>query len=272
MLKQRVITAVILASVFVLALFALPAAAFLALLGVVFLVAAWEWGRLSGLSTTAAPMVYAAFLLALLLLVFQGQRLGFIPITAIWALGALWWCVALLLVATYPNSAAVWARPLFRLLMGGLVLLPAALAVIYLRLQEGGQWLIVLLLTLVAAADSGAYFSGRAWGKRKLAPAVSPGKSWEGVGGGIVAVVLLALGLTALRSGSDLGVLLAILVPAAMVSVLGDLLESMVKRQAGVKDSGRLLPGHGGFLDRIDGLTAAAPVFALTMVISGWSW
>jgi phosphatidate cytidylyltransferase len=130
--------------------------------------------------------------------------------------------------------------------------------------------LILLIVAVVASADIGGYFTGRAWGKHKLKPAVSPGKTWEGFAGGVAANILLALVLWQV-TGSNLVILLAIILPTSLVSVLGDLLESMVKRHRGIKDSGALLPGHGGVLDRVDSLTAAAPVFALALLASGWT-
>ena len=127
-----------------------------------------------------------------------------------------------------------------------------------------------MIAGVVAAADIGGYFAGRKFGKRKLAPAVSPGKTWEGFSGGLIANLLLG-SLIAYLTGSNIGLLLAIVVPTSLFSVLGDLLESMVKRHAGVKDSGVILPGHGGILDRVDSITAAAPVFALAVLASGWT-
>jgi len=155
--------------------------------------------------------------------------------------------------------------------MGWLVLIPPWLACIYLKQSENGSWLILMLVLLVAAADIGAYFSGRALGKHKLAPRVSPGKTWEGVAGGLLFVFLVALLLKLSFGLREWQALMIVMLPAALVSVVGDLLESMLKRYRGIKDSSQLLPGHGGVLDRIDGLVAAAPVFSLSIMISGWS-
>ena len=156
--------------------------------------------------------------------------------------------------------------------MGLLVLVPTWFALMALRLHSNGVGLIFVLIALVTAADIGAYFTGKAWGKAKLAPNVSPGKSWAGFWGGLVTSALLALSLWWLLDGgqhSGLAVM-AIAVATSLASVLGDLLESMVKREQGVKDSGRILPGHGGMLDRLDSMTAAAPVFALCLLLAGW--
>jgi phosphatidate cytidylyltransferase len=172
------------------------------------------------------------------------------------------------LVQGYPSSGVLWGHGILRLLMGTLVLIPTWVALVYVRQQDNGAWLVLLLMLIVALADSGGYFVGRRFGKHKLAPAVSPGKTWEGFAGGLAANCLLAL-LLAQSLNVNVLIMLALAVPTSLVSVLGDLLESMVKRHAGVKDSGAILPGHGGILDRVDGITAGAPVFALALLASG---
>ena len=156
--------------------------------------------------------------------------------------------------------------------MGVMTLVPAWVAVIYLRQHEHGIELIFIMVAIVAAADIGAYFSGKAWGKSKLAVAVSPGKSWAGFWGGLVSSVSVVVVLWLIFDGGRHGLLavVATVVVTALASVLGDLLESMVKRQQGIKDSGRILPGHGGMMDRLDSMTAAAPVFALCLLLAGW--
>jgi phosphatidate cytidylyltransferase len=133
---------------------------------------------------------------------------------------------------------------------------------------------MVVLVAVVAAADIGAYFSGRAWGRHKLAPKVSPAKTWEGFWGGLMAVALAAVLLWSLlpvqAAHISLAAVLAVTLTTALASVVGDLSVSMVKRQSGAKDSGSLLPGHGGVLDRLDSLCGAAPVFALGLLLAGW--
>lgn len=159
-----------------------------------------------------------------------------------------------------------------RLLMGYLTLVPAWMALVYLRVHAHGIALIFILIALVAAADIGAYFSGLRWGKAKLAPNVSPGKSWAGFWGGLTASTGLVAMLWLLFDDAthSLPAVLLVALVTSLASVLGDLLESMVKRQQGVKDSGRILPGHGGMMDRLDSMTAAAPVFALSLLLAGW--
>ncbi|WP_299973600.1 phosphatidate cytidylyltransferase [uncultured Pseudoteredinibacter sp.] len=274
MLKQRIITAIILAVVFLAALFKLPLPLFSAFIATVVLIAAWEWANLSGLSKVWQRTAYVALIASILAVSafvthnFDGQSADISK--AILMAGCLWWAIALLWVQSYPGSAALWGSRWFKALMGMAVLVPTWLAFSYLRAQTSGAWLILIVVLIVACADIGAYFSGKALGKHKLAPAVSPGKSWEGFWGGMLSCVLLAIAVSIMADVSLL-LTLAIIIPAGLASVLGDLLESMVKRQRGIKDSSRLLPGHGGVLDRVDSLTAAAPVFALAMSLSGWS-
>jgi phosphatidate cytidylyltransferase len=253
-LKQRVLTALVLAPLALAAVFLLPQAAFEVVLAVVFLYGSWEWGNLCRLALSARLVYLAVHAAALSVVAFVpgSQSLAIV-------LALLFWSVALLLVKGYPATAGYSRVPL-RLLMGLLVLVPAWYAVTALRAGENG---LALLLLLVWGADIGAYAAGKTWGRRKLLPAVSPGKTLEGAAGGLVACMLVGLGFAVWLELSLLAsvtlVLLSLL--TGMVSVLGDLLESMLKRERGIKDSGQLLPGHGGVLDRIDSLTAAAPVF-----------
>jgi phosphatidate cytidylyltransferase len=152
-----------------------------------------------------------------------------------------------------------------------LVLLPAWLGLVYLFSREQGLYFVLVLIVLVAAADIGAYFAGRQWGQHKLAIKVSPGKTWEGFFGGLSASVacVFAMWLMVGDPRFPLAVCLVIGLLTSLSSVVGDLLESMVKRHAGEKDSGTILPGHGGILDRIDGITAASPVFSLGLLLAG---
>ena len=277
MLKQRVITAIILTTIFLSALFGLSPTYFPIFIGVVVLIGAWEWANLSSFAAFWQRTIYTLFIAAVLLVLAKylglfetDSRLNLDLIKSILLVACGWWALALLLVQGYPSSAILWGHKVIRLFIGVLVLTPTWLALIYVHSQPQGAWLVVIIAGAVAAADIGGYFAGRKFGKRKLAPAVSPGKTWEGfVGGQISSLVLAAL--LAYFSGSNIGLVLAVIVPTSLFSVLGDLLESMVKRHAGVKDSGVILPGHGGILDRVDSITAAAPVFALAVLISGWN-
>jgi phosphatidate cytidylyltransferase len=275
MLKQRIITALILAAVFLAALFYLPIALFCVFIALVVLVGAWEWANLAGWSAAWQRFGYVAVIALVMILV--AAYLG------LWSrndggdveayrslilLGCGWWALALLLVQGYPSSAILWGSTAVRLLMGVMVLIPTWIALVFVRAQPEGAWLVLLIVAVVACADIGGYFAGRRWGKHKLKPAVSPGKTWEGFIGGVVANLVLALVLW-LVTANTLVILVALILPTSLFSVLGDLLESMVKRHRGIKDSSALLPGHGGVLDRVDSLTAAAPVFALALMASG---
>lgn len=260
MLKQRVMTALVLAPLALAALFGLSGAGFALFTGIVVLLGAWEWANLAGLERPAGRLAYVAGLGVLMVLAWLSGAAQ-----ALWPLwvSALGWLLSFYWVAGYPRTSDQWRPRGVRLAMGLWVLLPCWVGFIQLR-ATGIEWLLYVLL-MVWVADVGAYFAGRRFGRRKLAPRVSPGKSWEGVHGGLVATFLLALGFAAwegLSPGEGAWLVVATL-GVTLVSVLGDLLESMLKRLRGIKDSSNLLPGHGGILDRIDSLTAAVPLFAL---------
>ncbi len=278
MLKQRVITALVLLAILLPALFYPTPWPFAAVVLVLMAGAAWEWGRLNGLGTLGAVGL-GAICVALCALTW---RLGWLEqsLTPVWVVGGLLWVLG----ATWLLRAGVagWPRipePV-RWVVGVLALWLAWLAAVQARMV--GVNFLLSVLALVWAADIAAYFSGRALGlrftKNKLAPAISPGKSWEGVWGGMLGVVLLALLWVSADAHWQAQVpsfyarlaqvgwwmlLPAVLFMTAM-SVSGDLMESLIKRSAGVKDSSRLLPGHGGVLDRVD---AMLPVLPLAMMI-----
>ncbi len=271
MLKQRVITAVVLAISVLAALFGLSPRGFSALAAAVTAYALWEWSFLAGLVQPGQRVAFVvavlsgAIGLAALGLGFATDGLFQASARILLSLSVIWWLVALALVGNFPRAAAVWGGRWGRLAMGVLVLVPFWVALNLLSYHPQGVWLILLVVAIVACADIGAYFCGRRYGHRKLAPAVSPGKSWEGVFGGMasVAVLAIALGIHADADALGWALWLGLALATGAASIIGDLLESMVKRQRAVKDSGNILPGHGGLLDRIDGLTAALPVFAL---------
>jgi len=268
MLKQRIITALILLPVALCGFFLLEGASFALFIGLVVTLGAWEWARLAGFTAQTARVGYGAAVAVLLFLMYL------LPGLAPWILVAavLWWLLATFLVLTYPESSTHWSSTVCKLVIGLLILLPAWQGLVLIKQWQLGNWLILAVMVLVWGADIGAYFSGRAFGKRKLAPKVSPGKSWEGVFGGLIACLVITVVVGAFRgwSGSQffLGLLGAAVV--VLISVVGDLTESMFKRQSGIKDSSNLLPGHGGVLDRIDSLTAAIPVFAVLLWAANW--
>ncbi|MAT52529.1 MAG: phosphatidate cytidylyltransferase [Porticoccaceae bacterium] len=270
MLRQRIITALILAALFIVALFGLDPLHFAGFAALAMVIAAWEWSNLSALTGLVSRGVFVAVTAALLgaVLWYAGYFHHDVDedlVRTVLLAGCIWWAVALLWVQGYPSSAILWGSRPARLAIGLVVLVPAWLALTYLVVEPDGEWLVILAVLTVACADIGAYFSGRAFGRHKLAPAVSPGKTLEGVAGGLTLVMVLVGIYLLLVPDQRLyawqwAVILGV---AALSSVLGDLTESMVKRHRGVKDSGVILPGHGGALDRIDSLTAALPVFAL---------
>lgn len=275
-LRQRVITGLLLLFILGGSALLLPAPPFIIMAAAIFLLASWEWANLCGFTQLRAKLAYvAAFALVLGLLgLYCGVFSAWHVARTQQMLGAacVWWAVALLWVQSYPASAHLWGSRFMRAVMGVLVLAPAWLGVAYLREIGYGIWLIIYMVAVVAAADIGAYFAGRAFGKRKLAPRVSPGKSWAGFFGGLASALLLAAVVGSFQPWAAMSIptLAAISALAALASVLGDLLESMLKRHRGVKDSGTALPGHGGVLDRLDSLTAAAPIFALCAILTDW--
>ena len=265
MLKQRVLTALVLAPLALWGIVALPETAFNLAWGGVVLLAAWEWGRLGGLSGAFA-VLYALFMAGLIAVLF------WVPGASRWQaavllLAGFWWLGMLFRLAGFRRRPVPHGiRPLPALASGIPVLLGAYFAVVLLRHTPGlGYPYIILLMLLVWGADTAAYFAGRAFGRHKLLPNVSPGKSWEGVYGALLATVVIAVAgaLWFALPMERWPAFLAVSLLTVVFSVVGDLNESYFKRRAGVKDSSHLLPGHGGILDRIDSLTAAAPIFLM---------
>lgn len=261
MLKTRVITALVIAPIVLALIFLAPDWLFALAMLAMALIGAWEWSALAGRPDSLARIVTVTLFTLLVGLGWWGQALMGYPhgLTLYCLLALLWWLLSLVWLAFW---RAEFPKPV-KLLCGALTLLPSLAAVVAIRAVS--PWYLLMLLLLTVAADIGAYFAGRAFGKHKLAPLVSPGKTWEGVMGGMALAAAAALiedhWLTAVPAG--LYVALALLIVA--LSIVGDLSESLFKRQAGVKDSGSLFPGHGGVLDRVDSLTAAAPLYWLAM-------
>lgn len=258
-LLTRVVTALVLLLILLVVFFRLPPAAAVGLLGVFTVAAAWEWGGFAGHEATTARLAFAVGVAAII------TWLGMVvpeelPVMPVLYVSLLWWCIATVLVIRFPVALPV----VWRLPCGLLVLLPAWVAMLtLLRAPEGGPELLLLALAVVWAADVGAYFAGRYFGRIRLAPRVSPGKTWEGVAGGLAATALVAAG-GAWLLGMPIAALVVISVGAAGLSIIGDLTVSIFKRAAGLKDSGTLFPGHGGVLDRIDSVAAAMPLFVVS--------
>lgn len=271
MLKQRVITAVFLLGFFLAALFWLPPSGWLILASLVGGVAGWEWGGLVRL----AGMARALFALLMLL---ACAGLGFVA-----GLAHAGPPASPVLVVVYGASAVFWlglapfwlrhrwplGSPLAALALGVVVILPPALALAHLRQID--PMLLLFAMSLVWIADIAAYFTGRAFGRHKLAPAISPGKTWEGAAGAVAGVLVFGLAVAVLSGHAPPDTVRWLLVSVLLlvltaISIIGDLFESLIKRQAGVKDSGAILPGHGGLLDRIDSLTSTLPVIGLMAI------
>jgi phosphatidate cytidylyltransferase len=278
LLKLRVITALILAPLTLLGIFLLPAFGLSLALSCVFLIASHEWSGFIS-QNNAARLGYTLALGAVLFLTqtqFPMDAIDQVPL-ALWLFGAagLWWVVALGLVLSYPKlPQKLYGCAWIKLLLGVVTLIPFFWALMTLRglwpenITTGAGW-VIYVLALVWAADSGAYFAGKRFGRHKLAPKVSPGKTIEGLLGGILAstIVIVAVVVGAELTTQQALWLLVASYLTVFASALGDLLESLLKREAGIKDSGRLLPGHGGVLDRIDSLTAALPIFTLCYLL-----
>ena len=263
MLKQRVITALAAAALLLIVLLVLPQPVARVVIALILLAAAWEWSGLIGQSSTAGRITYVAIVT---LAGLGAYRFGSEPrlFLLIMQIALAWWLAALVWTLVYPTAvprALKW-------LCGVLVIVPAWLALDWLYLLD--PLLLLLVLTIVWAADIGAYFTGKRFGRVKLAPSISPGKTWEGVFGGLLGVTVLTL-FHSLWSEIELAALVPLCLAVGVVSIVGDLTVSIFKRSAGVKDSGSLFPGHGGVLDRADSITAAAPLFALGLTWLGAS-
>ncbi|WP_444925545.1 phosphatidate cytidylyltransferase [Microbulbifer sp. TRSA002] len=275
MLKQRIITALVLLALFMGVLFLLPMQWFSLIFVAVILLAGWEWANLSNLNRALRFVFLAALGLTLMVTAQYVFSMNFDDPDIdrgrqILAVACGWWALAFLWVQSYPSSAALWGNRWVRGLIGLVVLVPTWLSLVILRGLDHGAWLVLYVVAIVAAADVGAYFVGRKFGKHKLAREVSPGKSWEGFFGGLGACLILALVTSYLFELPVKNTVLftfGVLV-TALASVIGDLVESMFKRHRGIKDSSHMLPGHGGILDRVDSLSAALPVFAMAALAS----
>ncbi len=263
-LRARIATALALAAVVIVVLLYLPPSVAAVLISVAIFAAGWEWAGFVRLVSQPARIAYAA---GVVLVLAGAELLARDPrwLEVLLRASALWWLAAFVWLATRAHAGGWIATGI----VGFLVLVPAGLGLGHLvALQPSGQRLLLFLLVLIAAADVGAYFGGRSFGRHKLAPHVSPGKTWEGFAFGMLAAAVVG-GVGAWVFARPFWPWLLLCELVALVSVVGDLTESMFKRQAGLKDSGSLLPGHGGVLDRIDSLTAAAPTFLLGLIALG---
>lgn len=272
MLKQRIMTALILLPLVLAAIFAAPAPWFLVILAVILLRGSWEYSLLAGSSGQAARYSLVVTQAIILAILFSYRDLWVDHVLVFLSVSCALWLLMFVRLSRYRTEAkpdktyraVSFTTSIISITTGWF-------AFGWLRMQEEGSWLILLLLLIVWAADTGAYFAGINFGKKKLAPLISPGKTRAGLLGGLIAAPLVALLAASLMPITKIDPVWLVLLGSitALVSVGGDLMISLHKRTSGVKDSGNLLPGHGGILDRVDSLIAAAPFFALGMLLSG---
>ena len=271
MLKTRIVTAVFLLSAVLSALFYLPPIGWVVFATIMAAIAAWEWGALMALTSPqrvlmGAVVAVLSFVLALVEPSALGLDSGFTD--AAWSMGRWFYIPAAvfwgLIVPFWMKRRWLLSKSIFGLAAGAVVILPTWLALI--QLKQTGPLSLIAVMATVWVADTAAYIFGRTFGKSKLAPSISPGKTWEGAIGGGLAVIMYGF-MLAPRLSAELGnntfLLLIVLVLLTVISIIGDLFESLLKRQAGLKDSSNILPGHGGVLDRIDSLTSTLPLVAL---------
>lgn len=298
MLVQRILTALVLASVVILAVFQLPTIYFSLFIALVTLGAAWEWLSLTGVDKTSSRLLFLlALILPMLGVTYWTVFLEVMSETLEWPelkdysdalewlviAPVVFWVLAMIVIRhSAPQLLAMQFSARFQAFIGWMVLLSAWMFLSKLRAYYGSV-MVMYFLILIWAADISAYFVGKKWGKAKLAPEISPGKTLQGMYGALAAAVICAIGLRIYYGLSaiqedDTGLallmavdLLILSVLTVLVSIYGDLFFSLVKRRKGVKDSGGILPGHGGILDRIDSIIAAAPVFYAGIVLIGRS-
>lgn len=275
MTKTRILAALVMAPAVIAAVLLLPTGWLMLLSAIVFMLALWEWLRLAGIEDTLSRSVLLACNLGLMVALLwgsksaYGQSLPLFQLTVV--LGVVWWLLALLWLKHFEFGERMDGHArIAKLVAGTAAVIPAWCALAVIHHDPGSPRWLLLSLLLVWAADSGAYFAGRKFGgqwfgARRLAPRISPNKTLEGLAGGVALAMLVAI-IGAWLIGAPVAKFPAIACVAAITvlfSVAGDLFESLLKRHAGMKDSGHLIPGHGGVLDRVDSVLAALPVFAL---------
>ena len=276
MLKQRVITAIVLAPLIVALIFLTTASVFATLLSLIFLLGMWEWTRMAGVHSRLQRGLLLFGYLILFALFWHVCKTPWwwLPVLA----GLVWWLLALVwLTRHHFADETTRGNAVLKLLAGIMVVVPAWVAVVVMHGDMAephtghGRWWVLFFACIVFAADIGAYTAGRRWGHTKLAPAISPGKTREGVYGALVCSGIVGLvGGALLKVPVDrLPAIMALALLTVLFSIIGDLFESLIKRHAGVKDSGALFPGHGGVFDRMDSIVAALPVFVLGKFLLG---
>jgi len=262
MLLKRVLTASIIAPVAVFSILVLTQTGFALALTLILIISSWEYCDLIQIKHLAGKSLYTLLILVVTYFLSSAPS----NLTIVLYAAAVWWLIALIWVAMFPKGSNLLRKTLtVRLINGLFIFVPMAISLMALHLQD--KALVLFLLILIWAADIGAYFTGKFFGKNKLCPSISPGKTLEGVYGGIALTQVIAISYVYITTQTpllnDFLIFSFLALSVSLVSVLGDLFESVLKRIAEVKDSGNILPGHGGLLDRIDSLTSSAPIFFL---------
>ncbi|BAO00414.1 hypothetical protein HHS_04440 [Candidatus Pantoea carbekii] len=278
MLSYRLIVAFILIPLVIAILFWFPLFSFVITIIMICMLAAWEWSQLAGM-VKRSQRVYLSALCGLLLsgmfFIMKFDERHFYPLRILLWISLIWWVIAFILVFFYPISASLWSNSRYlRLLFGILTLFPFFAEMIELRCYHystnhlTGSWYLLFVILLAWSTDSGAYIFGKLFGKNKLIPKVSPEKTWEGLVGGLFCSIIVAW-LFSMLAPIEMKPFMQIVsaISIACFSVIGDLTESMLKREASIKNSSNLIPGHGGILDCIDSLTAAIPLFGFLLLI-----
>lgn len=271
-MKQRIITALLITPLAIAMILLTPPLPFAAIIGVLCLIASWEWTRLSGMKSRPVRGVLVGFVAALMIALYCCAD------SWIWwpliAAGAVWWLFAVLWLRSYSFAAApTRENTIIKLIAGAFCVLPAwaAMMKIYLSQPSAPHSWALYSLVVIWAADTFAYLAGKRWGRNKLAAKISPGKTIEGVYGALAGSALIAViggWLLDVRNGQLVGLCVLAMISVAF-SIVGDLFESLIKRHANVKDSGAMFPGHGGVFDRLDSVFAALPIFALGKLLLG---
>jgi len=265
-LFKRTITGVVLTAIVLMGIFYLPLSYFIGIMTVLMLWAAWEWSGLCAVKSKTMRALYVTFVFALFCAVIH------VPVIFVLWAALCFWLICACFVFLYPRATFLWVPfEVVKLTVGIFALVPCWLAVNVIRGAQDGAFVLLFMLLIIWVCDTGAYFMGRSFGRHALMPHVSPKKTWEGLWGGLLFVLVVAILWSLFKGFSPWKWLLMIVFSfiVAIISVVGDLTESMLKRAAGVKDSGVILPGHGGILDRIDSLMAAAPIFLLGCLLLG---
>ncbi|PPI88678.1 CDP-diglyceride synthetase [Candidatus Pantoea edessiphila] len=278
MLKNRFFTALILTFFVIISLFLLSPLNFALVNTLICMLAAWEWSKLSGITLCYQRLLVAVFFGLILIFLFKINRYDIHSFIVIFLLSisGIWWLIALLLVLTYPVSSFIWKNSyLIRISFGMSTLIPFFYFLTTFRYlyydtdRFAGSWLILFIIFLVSCVDASAYFFGKVFGKYKLAPIISPNKTWEGFLGSLFflfMIIFLFSNLNLINFSRKFLIFFSFIITFA--SLLGDLTESMLKREIGIKDSSNIIPGHGGILDRIDSLTIVVPMFGVMVVVN----